>query len=226
MRTANQSRSTSRSPWSGRSPRPTTRTPAATRPLPPAGGGDRAVQRRWRGCVGGGAGLRHRATDRFAEVTLKNVAATAGLELTPANTVVACSTRRSPRCTPAGVPDRRGGGRRRPDAARAPGTCCCGWPPATSRGGNWPTRRPSTCTPVTGSTTWSVGGQRPGGRGQGRADRHPRLPDVRRGVRRRGQRKWAAVREHVGPAGSSTSAAARARCSNWPTGSRRCGRAT
>ncbi|WP_328346708.1 class I SAM-dependent methyltransferase [Micromonospora sp. NBC_00421] len=32
------------------------------------------------------------ATDRFAEVTLKNVAATAGLELTPANTVVACST--------------------------------------------------------------------------------------------------------------------------------------
>ncbi|MEU8053387.1 hypothetical protein [Micromonospora haikouensis] len=31
-------------------------------------------------------------TDRFAEVTLKNVAATAGLELTPADTVVACST--------------------------------------------------------------------------------------------------------------------------------------
>jgi hypothetical protein len=31
-------------------------------------------------------------TDRFAEVTLKNIAATAGLQLTPANTVVACST--------------------------------------------------------------------------------------------------------------------------------------
>ncbi|BCJ64246.1 class I SAM-dependent methyltransferase [Polymorphospora rubra] len=32
------------------------------------------------------------ATDRFAEVTLKNVAAVTGLELTPADTVVACST--------------------------------------------------------------------------------------------------------------------------------------
>jgi len=32
------------------------------------------------------------ATDRFAEVTLKNVAAATGLELTPAETVVACST--------------------------------------------------------------------------------------------------------------------------------------
>ncbi|MGC4808306.1 class I SAM-dependent methyltransferase [Micromonospora sp. DT233] len=31
-------------------------------------------------------------TDRFAEVTLKNVAAATGLELTPADTVVACST--------------------------------------------------------------------------------------------------------------------------------------
>jgi len=31
-------------------------------------------------------------TDRFAEVTLKNIAATTGLELTPGNTVVACST--------------------------------------------------------------------------------------------------------------------------------------
>ena len=30
----------------------------------------------------------------------------------------------------------------------------------------------------------------------------------------------------TGRAGSSTSAAARARCWNWPTGSRRCGRAT
>ncbi|WP_320064395.1 class I SAM-dependent methyltransferase [Micromonospora sp. RTGN7] len=32
------------------------------------------------------------ATDRFAEVTLKNVAAATGLELSPADTVVACST--------------------------------------------------------------------------------------------------------------------------------------
>lgn len=31
-------------------------------------------------------------TDRFAEVTLKNIAVSAGLDLTPANTLVACST--------------------------------------------------------------------------------------------------------------------------------------
>ena len=97
------------------------------------------------------------ATDRFAEVTLKNVAATAGLELTPANTVVACSTPQvAAMYERAGVPDRRGGGRRRARRRPGRGTCCCGWPPTTRRGGNWPTRRPSTCTTATASTTWSA----------------------------------------------------------------------
>ncbi|MBB5825788.1 hypothetical protein [Micromonospora carbonacea] len=94
-------------------------------------------------------------TDRFAEVTLKNVAATAGLELTLADTVVACSTPQvAPMYARPGFPI--AGVEADVDPPPARGTCCCGWPPTTRPGGSWPTRRPSTSTPATGSTTWSV----------------------------------------------------------------------
>ena len=71
------------------------------------------------------------------------------------------------------------------------------------------------------------GRQRPGRRRRGRADRDPGLPHAtpRRSRRRRPQvGSWSSAR--AARAGSSTSAAAPARCWSWPTASRRCARAT
>jgi hypothetical protein len=91
-------------------------------------------------------------TDRFAEVTLKNIAATLDLSLEPANTVVACSTPevadlyRRLGFAIAGVEASRD--RCRP----GPGTCCSPWPPATRAGPGWPTRRRWTCS--SGTAWW------------------------------------------------------------------------
>lgn len=93
-------------------------------------------------------------TDAFAEVTLKSIAVATGLELTPADTVVACSTPEVAKLyerlgfaialveADPDLPGRRNGR----------GTCCCAWPPVTRAGGRSPTRRRSTCS---SATAWS-----------------------------------------------------------------------
>ena len=94
-------------------------------------------------------------TDRVRRGDPEERRVATGLELTPANTVVACSTPEV-----AALYERLGFpiARVEADPSRTPrrsgrGTCCCAWPPATRRGASWRTRPRSTCSTA---TAWST----------------------------------------------------------------------
>ncbi|MFD0596800.1 hypothetical protein ACFQZ4_34895 [Catellatospora coxensis] len=90
-------------------------------------------------------------TPRFAEVTIKNITAATGIELSPHNTVVACSTPTSPRCTSGSASRSTPSRPDSPPPPNAPGTSCCAWPRATRAGVSWHIPRPPTCSTATAS---------------------------------------------------------------------------